>query len=139
MRKTSRARAACPNEKYEQRGRHDGGNVVLHGYSKVNGGRRRRYRCTTCGKTFGPRTGTAYERLQHSMAQFDRVAALSARGVNKSSIARLEGLSWNTVARWLELAAAIARRFNAKQLRDHDLVELQLDGLNTFLQSRKHG
>jgi IS1 family transposase len=62
---------------------------------------------------------------------------LSVEGVNKSAIARLEGLSWNTVARWLELAATLARRFNAKHLRDHDLVELQLDEMNTFLQSRK--
>ena len=71
------------------------------------------------------------------MRRFDRVAALSVEGVNKSAIARLEGLSWNTVARWLELAAAIARRFNTKHLRGHELVELQLDEMNTFLQSRK--
>lgn len=137
MRKTTGARTACPNGECEQRGRHDSGTVVLHGYSKVKGGRRRRYRCTACGKTFGTMKGTPYQRLQHSMARFDRVAALSVEGVNKSSIARLEGLSWNTVARWLELAAAIARRFNAKHLRDHDLVELQLDEMNTFLQGRK--
>jgi IS1 family transposase len=137
MRKASRHRAACPNGECEQHGRPDSGNVVLHGYSKVKGGRRRRYRCTTCGKTFGVTTGTPYKRLQHSMRSFDRVAALSVEGVNKSAIARLEGLSWNTVARWLELAAALARRFNAKHLRGHELVELQLDEMNTFLQSRK--
>ena len=80
----------CPNGECKQCGRHDTGNVVLHGYSKVKGGRRRRYRCTACGKTFGARTGTAYERLQHSMRRFDRVVALSVEGVNKSAIARLE-------------------------------------------------
>ena len=124
MRKAVGARAACANGDCEQRGRHDAGNVALHGFSKVKGGRRRRYRCTACGKTFGATTGTPYKRLQDSMRRFDRVAALSVEGVNKSGIARLEGLSWNTVARWLELAAAIARRVNAKHLRDHDLVEL---------------
>jgi hypothetical protein len=41
------------------------------------------------------------------------------------------------VARWLELAATLARRFNATHLRGHELVELQLDELNTVLQSRK--
>ncbi len=137
MRKASRRRAACPNGECEQHGRRDLGNVALNGYSKVKGGRRRRSCCTACGKTFGATTGTPYKRLQHSMRRFDRVAALSVEGVNKSAIARLEGLSWNTVARWLELAAAIARRFIAKHLRDHELVELQLDEMNTFLQSRK--
>ncbi len=137
MRKAARASVVCPNGECEQHGRHDSGNVVLHGFSKVKGGRCRRYRCTACGKTFGIRTGTPYQRLQHAMVRFDRVAALSVEGVNKSAIARLEGLSWNTVARWLELAAALARRFNTKHLRGHELVELQLDELNTFLQSRK--
>ncbi|MFT5732978.1 MAG: transposase-like protein [Planctomycetota bacterium] len=87
--------------------------------------------------TFGATTGTPYKRLQHSKSRFNRVAALSVEGVNQSAIARLEGLSWNTVARWLELAAALARRFNAKHLRGHELVELQLDEMNTFLQSGK--
>ena len=73
MRKAVGLRAACPNGECEQHGRHDLGNVVLHGYSKVKGGRRRR--CKSCGKTFGATTGTPYKRLQHSMARFDRVAA----------------------------------------------------------------
>jgi len=137
MRKEAKPGVACPNGEYGQRGRHDSGDVALHGVSKVKGGRRRRFRCTACGKTFGATTGTPYKRLQHSMRRFDRVAALSVEGVNKSAIARLEGLSWNTVARWLELAAALARRFNAKHLRGHELVELQLDEMNTLLQSRK--
>ncbi|MCP4005016.1 MAG: transposase [bacterium] len=137
MRNASRLRATCPNSECQQHSQRDAGNVVLHGFSKVRGGRRRRYRCTACGKTFGATTGTPYKRLQHSVRRFDRVASLSVEGVNKSAIARLEGLSWNTVARWLELAAAIARRFNAKHLRGHELVELQLDEINTFLQSRK--
>jgi IS1 family transposase len=132
MRKTTGTRVGCPNGECEQHGRHDAGNVVRHGFSKVNGGRRRRYRCASCSKTFGATTGTRYKRLQHSKSRFDGVAALSVEGVNKSAIARLEGLSWNTIARWLELAAALARRFNAKHLRGHELVEL-----NTFLQNRK--
>ena len=102
MRRAPRAREACPNGECEQHGRHDPGNVVLHGHSKVKGGWHRRYRCTACDTTFGARTGTPYQGLQHSMARFDRVAALSVEGVNKSAIARLEGLSWNTVVRWLD-------------------------------------
>jgi IS1 family transposase len=64
------------------------------------------------------------------------VAALSVEGVSKSAIARIEGLCWNTVSRWLELAAAIPRRFNNANLRGFDLAELQLDELNTFLGNR---
>lgn len=121
---------SCPNEEC------NGSNIALHGYSKVKWGRRRRYRCTSCGKTFVATTGTPYKRLQHPMRKFDRVASLTVEGVNKSSIARLEGLSWNTVSRWLELAASLARSFNNARTRGYVLRELQLDELNTFLQKR---
>ena len=127
-RRTARSIPACLNEACSEPG-----HVVLHGFSKVKWGRRRRYRCKSCGRTFGATTGTPYKRLQHPMRKFDRVAELSVEGVNKSAIARIEGLSWNTVARWLECAAAMARRFNATKLRGYPLRELQLDELNTFL------
>ncbi|MFT7670613.1 MAG: transposase-like protein [Planctomycetota bacterium] len=126
----------CPNEACDAHGRRGAGNVALHGYSKVKWGRRRRYRCTACGKTFGATSGTAYERLQHSKRKFDRVATLSVEGVGKAAIARIEGLCWNTVSRWLELAAAYARQFNDANLRGYTLEELQLDELNTFLGNR---
>jgi hypothetical protein len=130
-------RQACPNKACEHHGKVSPGNIALHGYSKVKWGRRRRYRCTACGKTFGATTGTPYKRLQYSMAKFDRVAAMSVEGISKSAIARIEHLDWNTVTRWLELAAALARNFNDAKLRGFSLEELQLDELNTFLQSRK--
>ena len=126
----------CPNEACELRGRQGHGNIALHGFSKVKWGKRRRYRCTGCGKTFGATTGTPYERLQRPKAQFDCVAALSVDGMSKAAIARIEGLAWNTVSRWLELAASLARRFNNAKTRGYALEELQLDELNTFLGNR---
>jgi hypothetical protein len=127
---------ACPNAVCRVHGKLGQGKIVLHGYSRVKWGRRRRYRCTACGGTFGATTGTPYKRLQRPKVQFDRVAALSVEGVSKAAIARLEGLCWNTVSRWLELAAAVARKFNDANLRGFDLEELQLDELNTFLGNR---
>ncbi|MFT7670528.1 MAG: transposase-like protein [Planctomycetota bacterium] len=134
--RTAISRMACPSEACEVYGKSDSGSIALHGFSKVKRRRRRRYRCTACGKTFGATSGTAYERLQHSMRKFDRVATLSVEGVSKAAIARIEGLCWNTVSRWLELAAAYARQFNDANLRGYTLEELQLDELNTFLGNR---
>lgn len=108
-----------------------------HGFSNVKWARRRRYRCTVCGKTFGATTGTPYKRLQHPESKIDRVAALSVEGIGKAAIARFERLDWTTATRWLELAAALARKLNAAKLRGYDLAELQLDELNTFLGNRK--
>ncbi len=66
---------SCPNESCRVQDTHLHGNVVLHGHSKLKRGRRRRYRCTACGKTFGATLGTPYRRLQHTMRKFDCVAA----------------------------------------------------------------
>ena len=65
-----------------------------------------------CGKTFSSTKGTSYYRLQHRRATFDAVITLRAEGVSICAIARVKGISWNTVARWLEKAAAACRRFN---------------------------
>jgi transposase-like protein len=132
---------ACPNEQCQDHGDQAQGNVFLHGYSKVKWGRRRRYRCKSCGRTFcstiGSTIGTPYKRLQRPVRAFDRVAAPSLDCVNKSAIARLERLSWNTVARWLERAANAAGKFNRARTRGIVFRELQLDELSTLLQSRK--
>jgi hypothetical protein len=58
---------------------------------------------------------------------------MSVNGVGKSAIARIKQIAWNTAARWLELAAAFARRFSDRMLRRVDLRELQADEIRSFL------
>ena len=42
------------------------------------------------------------------------VIALRVEGVSISSISRIKGIAWNTVARWLEKAAQVCRRFSTR-------------------------
>src|SRR4029434_9692316 len=51
--------------------------IILHGFYQTNSGKRRRYLCRICGKTFCSNTGTPYHRLQHRRTTFDEVATLS--------------------------------------------------------------
>ncbi len=60
------------------------------------------------------------------------MASLSVEGVSKSSIARALGLSWNTVARWLDRASRAARQFNNREVRGFELIELQADEIHAF-------
>ena len=62
---------------------------------------------------------------------------MSVEGVSKSAIARIKGISWNTVARWLEKAARFARRFNSLMTRGYELIELQADEIRTFILRKK--
>ena len=123
---------ACP-----LRGKVSSGNIVRHGFYRTRSGKRRRYRCGECGKTFSSTKGTPYCRLQHRRATFDGVIALRVEGVSISSISRIEGIAWNTVARWLEKAAQVCRRFNQTRIASFAAEELQADEIRTFAGNKK--
>jgi transposase-like protein len=106
--------------------------IICYGFYNTTSGNRRRYRCRTCRKTFCANTGTPYHRLQHRRATFDEVAALSVEGVNKSAIARVKQVAWNTVARWLEKAAHSCRRFYDRRIATLAVAELQADEIRTI-------
>ena len=107
--------------------------VIHHGCYKTRSGKRRRYRCRSCGKTFCSTTETPYHRLHHQRSTFDDEVHLSVEGVNKSAIARLKRLSWNTVARWLEKAAGCCRRFNPEQINELGVPGIQADEIRTIV------
>jgi IS1 family transposase len=77
--------------------------------------------------------GTPYYRLQHRRGTFDEVATLSVEGLNKSTIARVKGIGWNTVDRWLEKAADSCRRFNDRKMTGFTVAELQADEIRTIV------
>ena len=123
---------ACP-----LRGKVSSGNIVRHGFYRTRSGKRRRYRCGECGKTFSSTKGTPYYRLQHRRATFDGVIALRVEGVSISAISRIKGIAWNTVARWLEKAAQVCRRFNHRRIAGFAAEELQADEIRTFAGNKK--
>lgn len=58
---------------------------------------------------------------------------LSVEGLIRAAIARIEGVNWKTVDRWLCRASSAARRFNDLAIKDVELTELQADELRTFV------
>ena len=127
---------ACCNPGCNNRGK-PGLNIVGHGWFATKSGRRRRYRCTICGKTLSTNTGTAYRGLRCTRREFDQVASLRIEGVNISATARVTGRSRTTIARWFERASTAAKRFNQWMLRDFDILELQADELCTFIGNKR--
>ena len=127
----------CLNRACPLRGKVSSGNIVRHGFYRTRSGKRRRFRCVECGKTFSLTKGTPYYRLQHRRATFDAVVALRVEGVSISATARVEGIAWNTVARWLERAAHACRRFNRETIIGFAVEELQADEIRTFVGSKK--
>jgi transposase-like protein len=128
----------CPNANCELRSKPSLGMIVRFGFYPTRWGRRRRFRCKMCRKTFCRNRGTVYHRLQHRRAMFDEVAALSVEGVNKSAIARVQQIAWNTVDRWLERAAASCRRFSTSRITKIQIRELQADEIRTLVGGNGH-
>ena len=126
-------RHSCPNTQCQFYGQSGKGNIIRYGFFNLKRGKRRRYRCKTCGRTFCSTTATVYHRIHRSCNTFDEVCNLSVEGVSKAAIARVKKLSWNTVSRWLERAAQVAKQFSKRRLRGFALQELQLDEIRTFL------
>ena len=54
-----------------------------------------------------------------------------------SAISRIKGIAWNTVARWLEKAAQVCRRFNHRRIAGFAAKELQADEIRTFAGNKK--
>jgi transposase-like protein/IS1 family transposase len=128
---------SCPNKHRPSSKHGDVGAIIRHGFYKTRWGKHRRYQCQACGKTFCSTTGTPYYRLQHRRATFDEVAALGVEGLNKSAIARVKQIGWNTVHRWLERAAACCRRFSDRKLQRLSGVELQADEIRTIVGNKE--
>ena len=138
MPKSTTAYVACPNPLCRCFGEHCRGNIRRHSFYTTSRGRRRRFICTLCKKTFSSTASTPYYRLKKSRRCFDIVAEMSIEGISKSVIARIQRLAWNTVARWLDLAARFARRFNERMVRGFALIELQADELCTLIGNRRN-
>ena len=128
---------SCPNSQCAPLEKAAARKIISYGFYKTRRGKCRRYQCQTCGKTFCSTTGTAYYRLQHRLATFDEVASLRIEGLNKSAIARVKRIAWNTVHRWLERAAARCRRFNDQTIRQLSIAELQADEIRTIVGSKE--
>jgi transposase-like protein len=89
---------SCPNRHCPPSKNAGAGAIIRHGFYRTRSGKRRRYQCQSCGKTFCSTSGTPYHRLQHRRTTFDEVAALSVEGLNKSAIARAKRITWNTAS-----------------------------------------
>jgi len=122
----------CKNEICKEFGKQKADQIKTYGFYKTALGKRRRFICRSCKKTFSMNTGTPYSGLRKSKNTFDKVAISSVEGTSKSAIARIHKLSLSTVCRWLDLAEVAAEKFNAQNLKGYQLTEIQADELKFY-------
>lgn len=88
----------CPHPACPDKGR------VGAGASGIPSQKERRYRCTTCGKTFAATTGTPFYRLPHAADVVTLVLTLLCHSCPVQAIVAAFGLDERTVTAWLHRA-----------------------------------
>jgi transposase-like protein len=123
----------CPNPDCPARGQRDQGNIHVHSQTE------RRYRCSTCGRTFAATTGTPFFRLKHSAALVTTVLTLLCHGCPLQAIVAAFGLDERTVAGWQVRAGQHCQRLHAHLIEQGqlDLGHVQADELWVKLVGRK--
>lgn len=121
----------CPNMGCTAGGKVSEGNITIHSQKK------RRYKCTVCGKTFSETTGTALYGLKKRAELFVIVATLLAHGCPVQAIVAAYGLDDETVRDWLKKSGKHCRGVHEhfrKQTR-LDLGQVQADEIKVKKQS----
>ena len=113
----------CPNPDCPDKGQRDRGNIGIHSHKE------RRYRCTTCGKTFAATAGTAFYRLHHPAEVMVVVVTLLCHGCPVQAIVAALGLDERTVTAWLHRAGAHSTRVHdaVVQTGQVELGQVQAD------------
>jgi transposase-like protein len=117
--------AFCANPDCPARGQVGQGTIKVHSHKD------RRFRCTTCGRTFAASKGTPFYRLHKGHALFACVLTLLAHGCPPRAVVAAFGLDERTVADWQRKAGAHCRGAHDHHLdtREVDLQHVQADEL----------
>jgi transposase-like protein len=97
---------SCHNPDCPARGRPGLGNIRVHSR------RERRYRCTTCGRTFAATHSTPLYRLKKPTELVIIVLTLLCHGCPLQAIVAAFGLDERTVAAWRDRAGRHGQRFH---------------------------
>ncbi len=124
---------SCLNPECPLHGKVGPESIIHNGFYRTRSGKRRRYPVRRVWKDvlFDERHA-----LLPSPASKSYFRCGHRSGVSISAISRVEGIAWNTVARRLEKAAQVCRRFNGRRIVGFAVEELQADEIRTFTGSK---
>lgn len=123
----------CPNFYCLHRGLPGKGNIRPHSLKE------RRFRCTTCGKTFAATRNTPFYRLHQPAELVPLVLTLLCHGCPLQAVVAAFDLDERTVAAWQEKAGQHSQRFHELRVQQGqvDAQHVQADELYVKLVGRK--
>ena len=92
-----------------------------------------RWVCLACGRSFGPTFGTAMYRLRTPPAEIARTLLVVMRRGSLSAAEEITGHKYETISRWLRVAARQAEAITSALVRDLHLSEVEVDAFWSFV------
>ena len=99
-------------------------------------GGRQRYHCRACGAWFGETHNTPMYRLHTSPEEVGRSLLIVMRRGSLRAAEEITGHKYETIGRWLVLAAEHAEALTEVLVDDLELSELEIDEFWSFVQRR---
>ncbi|WP_435549342.1 helix-turn-helix domain-containing protein [Desulfobacterium sp. N47] len=127
---------ACTNPKCKLYGKTKQGNIVSNGtYRTKDGTPGCRFLCKVCGKSFCNRTGTIFYDLRSSEDKILKALKLLLEGMPLQKAADSLGITFNTIRRWLGVAAGQSNKIDAILKKDPEVSQADLDALWAFVKN----
>ena len=98
---------------------------------------RQRYHCRGCGAWFGETEGTPLYRLRTPPAEIARALLVVMRRGSLRAAEEVTGHKYETIGRWLKLAADHAAALDAALVRDLHLSTVEVDEFWSFVGRRR--
>jgi transposase-like protein len=99
-------------------------------------GGRQRYHCRGCGAWFGQTHGTPLYRLRTPPAEIGRALLMVMRRGSLRAAEEVTGHKYETISRWLKLAAKHAAALEEALVRDLHLSSVEVDEFWSFVRRR---
>jgi transposase-like protein len=99
-------------------------------------GGRRRYHCRGCGAWFGETHGTPLYRLKTSAEEIARALLVVMRRGSLRAAEEVTGHKYETIGRWVHLAARHAAAIEEALVRDLHLSTVEIDEFWSFVARR---
>jgi len=122
----------CDNASCPDRGKIGADNIKRHSYAE------RRWRCTTCQRTFSAAKGTFFATLRTPRPiLLDAVAMLVERN-SLRAVSRIKPCTADAVLHWVDLAGQHGAAVHCYFIRDVHPTQVQADELWSFVKKNKH-
>ncbi len=136
MRKAQNWNQPCPNKQCNAYGQMNKGNISSVSSYMSKSGKRRIFKCSSCGEMFSETRDTVFFDLRTEEEKVIMALKMILVKVSLSGISFVLGIKEETLLIWLDRAYQKAEQINAYLLKELPVTEVQLDEMWSFVKRK---